>query len=37
MMTPLNVERRLPEGFLADSLRGDARAGLTGGPEVPAA
>jgi len=33
MMTPLNVERRLPEGFLADSLRGDARAGLTAVPK----
>jgi L-histidine N-alpha-methyltransferase len=33
MTTSLNVERRLPEGFLADSLRADARAGLTAVPK----
>ena len=33
MTTPLHVERRLPDGFLADSLRADARAGLTGVPK----
>src|SRR4030088_2086601 len=33
MTTPLHVERRLPEGFLADSLRADARAGLTATPK----
>jgi L-histidine N-alpha-methyltransferase len=33
MTTPVHVERRLPEGFLADSLRADARAGLTAVPK----
>jgi L-histidine N-alpha-methyltransferase len=33
MTTPLHVERRLPDGFLADSLRADARAGLTATPK----
>jgi len=33
MTTPLHVERRLPDGFLADSLRADARAGLTAVPK----
>jgi len=33
MTTPLHVERRLPAGFLADSLRADARAGLTAVPK----
>jgi L-histidine Nalpha-methyltransferase len=33
MTTPLHIERRLPEGFLADSLRADARAGLTAVPK----
>jgi L-histidine N-alpha-methyltransferase len=33
MTTPLHVERRLPGGFLADSLRADARAGLTAVPK----
>ncbi len=33
MTTPLHVERRLPTGFLADSLRADARAGLTATPK----
>ncbi|HYZ52829.1 MAG TPA: L-histidine N(alpha)-methyltransferase [Streptosporangiaceae bacterium] len=32
-MTPLHVERRLPAGFLADSLRADARTGLTATPK----
>jgi L-histidine N-alpha-methyltransferase len=32
-MTPLHVERRLPAGFLADSLREDARTGLTATPK----
>ena len=31
--TPLHVERRLPDGFLAESLRADARAGLTAVPK----
>jgi L-histidine Nalpha-methyltransferase len=33
MTTPLHVERRVPDGFLADSLRADARAGLTATPK----
>jgi L-histidine Nalpha-methyltransferase len=33
MTTPLHVERLLPDGFLADSLRADARAGLTAVPK----
>jgi L-histidine Nalpha-methyltransferase len=33
MTTPVHVERRLPEGFLADSLRADAREGLTAAPK----
>ena len=33
MTTPLHVERRLPDGFLAGSLRADARAGLTAVPK----
>jgi L-histidine N-alpha-methyltransferase len=33
MTTSLHVERRLPAGFLADSLRADARAGLTATPK----
>ena len=33
MTTPLSVERRLPDGFLASSLRADARAGLTSVPK----
>ena len=33
-MTTLSVERLLPEGFLADSLRADARAGLTASPKT---
>jgi L-histidine N-alpha-methyltransferase len=32
-MTELTVKRRLPEGFLASSLRADARAGLTATPK----
>ena len=36
-MTALRVERRLPEGFLANALRADARAGLTASPKtIPA-
>jgi len=31
--TSLHVERRLPADFLADSLRADARAGLTAAPK----
>jgi L-histidine Nalpha-methyltransferase len=33
MTTPLHVERRLPDGYLTDSLRADARAGLTATPK----
>ena len=33
MTTPLSVERRLPDGFLASSLRADARAGLASVPK----
>ncbi|HEY6498849.1 MAG TPA: L-histidine N(alpha)-methyltransferase [Streptosporangiaceae bacterium] len=33
MTTSLHVERRLPADFLADSLRADARAGLTATPK----
>ncbi len=33
MTTSLHVERRLPADFLADSLRADARAGLTAAPK----
>jgi L-histidine N-alpha-methyltransferase len=33
-MTALHVERCLPEGFLADALRADARAGLTASPKT---
>jgi L-histidine N-alpha-methyltransferase len=33
-VTTLSVERLLPEGFLADSLRADARAGLTASPKA---
>jgi L-histidine Nalpha-methyltransferase len=33
-VTTLSVERLLPEGFLADSLRADARAGLTASPKT---
>lgn len=32
-MTTLHMERRLPDGFLADSLRRDALAGLTSAPK----
>ena len=32
MITPLHVERRLPDGFLAGSLRADVRAGLARRP-----
>jgi len=32
-VTELRIERCLPDGFLAESLRGDARAGLTGSPK----
>ena len=32
-MTALQVERCLPEGFLASALRADARAGLSASPE----
>ena len=31
-MTVLHVERCLPDGFLAEALRADARAGLTASP-----
>jgi L-histidine N-alpha-methyltransferase len=34
MTTSLHVERRLPADFLADSLRADARAGLTATPKT---
>ncbi len=33
-MTALRVERCLPDGFLAEALRADARAGLTASPKV---
>ena len=33
MTVSLHVERRLPDGFLASSLRADARAGLAGHPK----
>jgi L-histidine Nalpha-methyltransferase len=33
-MTGITIERYLPDGFLADSLRADARAGLTATPKV---
>ena len=33
-MNQLHVERRLPDGFLADALRADARAGLTATPKT---
>ena len=33
-VTTLRVERCLPDGFLAESLRADARAGLTASPKV---
>jgi L-histidine N-alpha-methyltransferase len=33
-MTRLHVERCLPDGFLADALRADARAGLTSAPKT---
>ena len=33
-MTVLRVERCLPDGFLAEALRADARAGLTASPKV---
>ncbi len=33
-MTALQVERCLPDGFLADALRADARAGLTASPKT---
>jgi L-histidine Nalpha-methyltransferase len=33
-MTPLHVERCLPEGYLASALRADARAGLTASPKT---
>jgi L-histidine Nalpha-methyltransferase len=33
MTTQLSVERRLPDGFLASSLRADARAGLASVPK----
>jgi L-histidine Nalpha-methyltransferase len=33
-MTGITIERYLPDGFLADSLRADARAGLTASPKV---
>lgn len=33
MTTPLSVERRLPDGFLASSLRADARTGLASVPK----
>jgi L-histidine N-alpha-methyltransferase len=33
-MTVLHVERCLPDGFLAEALRTDARAGLTASPKV---
>jgi len=33
-VTSLRVERCLPDGFLAEALRADARAGLTASPKV---
>jgi L-histidine N-alpha-methyltransferase len=33
-MTGITIERYLPDGFMADSLRADARAGLTSAPKV---
>jgi L-histidine Nalpha-methyltransferase len=33
-MTGITIERYLPDGFMADSLRADARAGLTSSPKV---
>jgi L-histidine N-alpha-methyltransferase len=33
-VTTISVERLLPEGFLADSLRADARAGLIASPKT---
>ena len=33
-MSGIRIERLLPDGFLADSLRADARAGLTATPKV---
>jgi L-histidine N-alpha-methyltransferase len=33
-MTGITIERYLPDGFMADSLRADARAGLTSDPKV---
>jgi L-histidine N-alpha-methyltransferase len=33
-MTALRIERCLPEGFLAEALRADARAGLSATPKV---
>ena len=34
LMSGIRIERLLPDGFLADSLRADARAGLTATPKV---
>jgi L-histidine Nalpha-methyltransferase len=33
-MSGIRIERLLPDGFLTDSLRADARAGLTASPKV---
>jgi L-histidine Nalpha-methyltransferase len=33
-VTGITIERYLPDGFMADSLRADARAGLTSSPKV---
>jgi L-histidine N-alpha-methyltransferase len=33
-VTALRIERCLPDGFLAEALRADARAGLSAGPKV---
>src|SRR6185312_16516864 len=33
-MSGIRIERLLPDGFLADSLRADARTGLTATPKV---
>jgi L-histidine N-alpha-methyltransferase len=33
-MAGITIERYLPDGFMADSLRADARAGLTASPKV---
>jgi len=33
-VSSLRVERCLPDGFLAEALRADARAGLTASPKV---